>query len=482
MAAPTPQQPIPHPEAPPPPRPEAKVAQPQVRPPDLIETARLQTEFVTAQSGLDKARATLKTAQAVKAGHAIKLDSPEYQLIAKRQQTGESIDDIINKSAANVRGLHETTLDRELSYRETEDSLLRSEVGSPATDQDILRIVNGLEKHHALRLNDPALAEVNRRRQAGESLSEIKTQAQQVIDRRERASKTLRMAEAMKQPQNARPLDLDIEASIRNRMQAGESLDDIIRKTRANLDGYAEIDGKKGQLTQTERRIEEIKSEKQVLAGTKQREQELASQQQLQQVRQQLESMQSGKDTVQKNVESSPIPSPEMVANFKQYIFRGGQLIKEGKYAEAMEYFKNAGELAKVGRRISSARSTFINELPEPDEYDSLANSVAKNSWNKEGGSIELSSIDYYVTGPDGIPQKQNQALPSQLQHDVSLVYMEEWLHSLQDIQGKPLAGQPDHEIDVAAYMEKNGIPMTEAFKQRYGRAEALAKAKQAKS
>ena len=290
------------------------------------------------------------------------------------------------------------------------------------------------------------------------------------------------MAEAMKQPQNARPLDLDIEASIRNRMQAGESLDDIIRKTRANLDGYAEIDGKKGQLTQTERRIEEIKSEKQVLAGTKQREQELASQQQLQQVRQQLESMQSGKDTVQKNVESSPIPSPEMVANFKQYIFRGGQLIKEGKYAEAMEYFKNAGELAKVGRRISSARSTFINELPEPDEYDSLANSVAKNSWNKEGGSIELSSIDYYVTGPDGIPQKQNQALPSQLQHDVSLVYMEEWLHSLQDIQGKPLAGQPDHEIDVAAYMEKNGIPVTEAFKQRYGRAEALAKAKQAKS
>src|SRR3989338_9240095 len=279
MAAPTPQQPIPHSEAPPPPRPEAKVAQPQVRPPDLIETARLQTEFVTAQSGLDKARATLKTAQAVKAGHAIKLDSPEYQLIAKRQQTGESIDDIINKSAANVRGLHKTTLDRELPYRETEASLLRSEVGSPATDQDILRIVNGLEKHHALRLNDPALAEVNRRRQAGESLSEIKTQTQQVIDRRERASKTLRMAEAMKQPQNARPLDLDIEASIRNRMQAGESLDDIIRKTRANLDGYAEIDGKKGQLTQTERRIEEIKSEKQVLAGTKQRKQELASQQ-----------------------------------------------------------------------------------------------------------------------------------------------------------------------------------------------------------
>lgn len=295
MAIPTPQQPILHPEAPPPLlKQELKGAQPQIKPPDLVEITRLQADFVTTQTSLDKARATLKTAQAVKAGHAIKLNSPEYQLIAKRQQAGESIDDIIGKSAANVRGLHETALGRELPFREAEASLLRSEVGSPATEQDILRIVNGLEKHHALRLDDPALAEVNRRKQAGESLAEIKAQAQQVIDRRERASKTLRIAEAMKHPQNAQPLDLDIEATIKNRMWAGENLDDIIRKTRANLDGYAEVDSKKDQLGQTLRRVEEIKSEKQVIAGTKQREQELAASQQLEKVRQQIESMQHG--------------------------------------------------------------------------------------------------------------------------------------------------------------------------------------------
>lgn len=467
MTMPAPQQPIPHPEAPTLPRLEARAAQPQVQPPDLVEVTRLQGDFITAQTSLDKARATLKTAQAVKAGHAIELDSPEYQRIAERQQAGESIDDIISKSAANVRDLHETTLDRSLPFQEAQASLLRSEVGSSATDQDILRIVNGLEQHHALRLNDPALAEVYRRNQAGETLAEIKAKAQQVIDRRERASKTLRIAEAMKHPQNVCLLDLDIEAAIKNRMNAGESLDDIIRETRANLDGYAEIYKKKGRLAQIERRIDEIKRKKQVLAGTKQREQ-------LRQVRQQLMSMQKGGVSEQRQVETPQKPvSPEMIANFKQYIFRGGQLIKEGKYAEAIEHFKNAGELAKVGRSISPARVRIIREMPKPEEHERLADSVANNSWNKEGGIIEMSGVE--------IRQKRNQALPARLQHEISLICMEEWLHSLQVIQGHPLAGQPDHEIDVAVYMEENGIPMTDAFKRRHGRAEALEKAKQTK-
>ncbi|MCL4390396.1 MAG: hypothetical protein M1484_03030 [Patescibacteria group bacterium] len=177
--------------------------------------------------------------------------------------------------------------------------------------------------------------------------------------------------------------------------------------------------------------------------------------------------------------EAAPKLTPEVTAAFKNYIYQGGELIKAGRYAEAMQYFKNAGELAKVGRHISPARERMVNAIPQPGEYAELANSVAKNSWNKEGGRIELSDIGYYATGPDGRPQKQ--VMPPGLQQEIALVYMEEWLHSLQDIQGKPLAGQPDHEIDVAAYMEKNGIPMTDTFTRRYGRAEALARAKQTK-
>lgn len=338
MAIPAPQQPIPHLETTQSSKLEIKAIQPQAIPPDLVETARLQTEFVIAQSGLDKARAVLKTAQAVKAGHAIEQNSPEYKLIAKRQQEGELIDDIIGKSAANVRGLYETALGRELAFREAEAYLLRIEVGSPATERDILRIVDRLEQHYALRLNDPVLAEVNRRKQAGETLADIKAKAQQKVDSRERATKTLRTAEAMKQPQNARPLDPEIEATIKKRLQAGETLDDIIYKTRENLDGYDEIDRKKGQLAQTQRRIEDIKSKKEVLAGTKQREEELAAQQQIQQVRQQLETIQrAGKEisikTVQELIQNGQAGFLSELSNLqKKIMLRDAQQLKaEGK-------------------------------------------------------------------------------------------------------------------------------------------------------
>ncbi len=99
-------------------------------------------------------------------------------------------------------------------------------------------------------------------------------------------------------------------------------------------------------------------------------------------------------------------------------------MIKEGRYAETMEYFKNSSELAKVGGRISPARVNIINELPKPEEYDLLADSVAKNSWDKEEGRIEFSGIRYFTTGPDGLTRKQNQALPLQLQREISLIYM----------------------------------------------------------
>lgn len=282
-------QPIPNPETPLP-NPEVKTSQPQLKPPDLVEMSRLKEAFDTARSERDRSKALLNTAQNIRAGNAIKLDSPEHQLIADRRKTGEPLEEIISKSAENLRGLHETTLDKELPYRETEAALLRSEVGSPATDHAIVRIVSALEQNHAVKLDNPALAEVNRRKQAGESLTEIKTKAQETLDLHNKQTEMLRIAELMKR-QTARPLGSNIEAAIKNRMQSDESLDDVIAKTRANLANYTEVDNKKGRLAQILKRIEEIKSEKQAIAKTRQVQQEAAAQGQIQQARQQLESM-----------------------------------------------------------------------------------------------------------------------------------------------------------------------------------------------
>lgn len=287
MVQPTPNQETPLPN------PEVKAGQPQAKPPDLVKMNRLKGDFDTAQSILNKDRALLKTAQAMNAGAAI-IDSPEYQLISRRQQAGEPLDDIISKTAANTRSSSETTLDKELPYREAEASLLKSEVGSPATDRDIVRIVNSLEQNQTIGVDDPALAEVNRRKQAGETLMEIKTEAQETLDLHNRQTETLRMAELMRSS-TARPLGTDIEVAIKNRVQRGESLDDIIAKTRANVLHYDVIDKKKGQLAETLKRIEAIKSEKQAIAKTRQGEQELVAQRKLQTARQKLEGMEETK-------------------------------------------------------------------------------------------------------------------------------------------------------------------------------------------
>lgn len=170
--------------------------------------------------------------------------------------------------------------------------------------------------------------------------------------------------------------------------------------------------------------------------------------------------------------EAAPAKNPaEVAAEFKNYIFNGGRLIKQGKYAEAMVYFKNKEELAKAGGYLSPARGRMLTHVPRPDEIAELANVIARNSWYRDSGAILLPTLR--MNDPS-----QMQSMPKELQHEVALVRMEEWLHRLQDLQEKPVAGQTDPEVDVAFYMANNGIPMTEAFKQRYDRGEALEKAK----
>lgn len=290
--------------------------------------------------------------------------------------------------------------------------------------------------------------------------------------------------------------------TIDKRLRSGESIEDIEGELTARVNELYEIaldkelsyqeanvsllrsevgsdKGKRPLIDQALRRIEEIKTEKEVIANRKQREEESAVQQKLQQVRQQLlESRQPGsKDLSSETLRSSSELNPEVIAEFKHYIYQGGLLIRQGRYAEAMVHFRNKAELAKVGRRIVAGRDKVIDVLPQPEKYWGLADAVARYSWNREDRSIELSNIAYYLY-KDGRPRRQ--ILPPELQHEISLIYMEEWLHTLQEIQGEPLAGQPDREIDVAAYMEKNGIPMTKAFLGRYERAKALEKARQA--
>jgi len=173
--------------------------------------------------------------------------------------------------------------------------------------------------------------------------------------------------------------------------------------------------------------------------------------------------------------------SPEVISDFERFIVVGSQLIKDGKFSDAMEHFKNEQELTKVGGQISSEPTTYtLFKLPDRDKYDYLADVVAENSrcGDRKNRKMELSTIDYYPKDENGTLQNRNQDLPKELQHEISLIYLEEWLHTLQMLKRKPLEGHNHPEIDVAIYMRKNGIPMTKAFLRRYDREEVISKIK----
>lgn len=84
----------------------------------------------------------------------------------------------------------------------------------------------------------------------------------------------------------------------------------------------------------------------------------------------------------------------------------------------------------------------------------------------------------YVRRDPDGTLKDQSNELPPALWHEIALIYMEEWVHLLQEISGSLLTDAPDSEIDVANFFEIHGIPMTEAFLERYHRGEYLEKKK----
>ncbi len=149
--------------------------------------------------------------------------------------------------------------------------------------------------------------------------------------------------------------------------------------------------------------------------------------------------------------------SPEAI-QLQEFINKGGKLILEKKYEEAIRYFTQAhNEAKKYGYYIASGRSYFINEPISPDEIADKADVIA--SWSRF--SHDQKSIT--IGGAEG-------NIPSELRQEIALVAMEEWLHALQFLHNNPLAGFQDHEIDVAAYMQKMNIPVTPTFMSRYDR------------
>lgn len=97
-------------------------------------------------------------------------------------------------------------------------------------------------------------------------------------------------------------------------------------------------------------------------------------------------------------------------------------------------------------------------------ELQQMVGFFARNNWYK--GYIELSDILVNSLSHDNYPPE--------LLEEIVIVYAEEWLHSLQEQQGKTLTDQTDHELDVAKYMLNKGVKLTNDYLLRYDRGRRL--------
>ncbi len=173
------------------------------------------------------------------------------------------------------------------------------------------------------------------------------------------------------------------------------------------------------------------------------------------------------------SVDTSPrvasLKTPEGPQYLATYIKDGINLVKEKKYEEAIRHLRDPKSAEEVGLNFETdSRSYLVKKDLSQDEADELADRIAYDSgFNHLTKSIKIA--DVWALGPE-ITGKPRPEIPQKLLQDVALVHLEEWLHGLQYLVGKPIAGYEDNELDVTAYLLKQGVSLTDNLLRRHGR------------
>lgn len=171
----------------------------------------------------------------------------------------------------------------------------------------------------------------------------------------------------------------------------------------------------------------------------------------------------------------------------------GLELIKQGDYQQAVDYFADEGHIKKAG---FSGLDTFGMPISResPDEYSDqlligIINDIASRTKLDFGGQYGLMpnpEDDFKSAKSKGIVPRLRLArpkffsgdkelpIPKLVSQNMALVYAEEYLHGLQVSRRGSIAGVEDSEIDVAKYMLDKGVELTPQFLARYDRAAKL--------
>lgn len=194
--------------------------------PPEMDTAR--TSFFAYTARLEKHRALLCTSQDIKAGK-ISPQNADQRLQARL--TSESIDEIIEKSAANVRSLTTLTLRHELPYRKMEAEWLMQHPQKTYPAKDIVVMVRKLKNKEPVQLGDPLYLYLTR---GGKSLEEHENEANHKLGLQLQRKRMINVARAIQDGKSVVGRDPLAVEKVRRRLQ-NETADEIINKLTSNI-------------------------------------------------------------------------------------------------------------------------------------------------------------------------------------------------------------------------------------------------------
>lgn len=176
------------------------------------------------------------------------------------------------------------------------------------------------------------------------------------------------------------------------------------------------------------------------------------------------------------------------IANALEIWIGGGlELIKQGSYKQAMDYFIDEKKVKEFGfSKLQIFKMPLYDISPEqlnPQFLDGYINMIAIHSKLLMGGAyglmpnpedsfllaksqkivpvIQLASPELFING-------QATDFPELVYHNAALLDAEEFLHGLQYHKQNTITGVEDPEQDVAQYLRSKNVPLTREFEARY--------------
>lgn len=170
------------------------------------------------------------------------------------------------------------------------------------------------------------------------------------------------------------------------------------------------------------------------------------------------------------------VPNEELLLKtnvLQQHICNGLRMIREGKHQEAIGHFQEEDVLQLFGYRFEWSHVWTLRALTHEAVLENL-HGIAGDSWCRHDRRLVNPAVG--ILAPGLAPQNDaEQKLLDRWQHDISLLFAEEYCHALQHGLGHKLIARKaaliplldgfkellKHEADIAMFFHEQGVQLS---------------------